>query len=262
MSDLAGGKRRPRKAYIEAKKTLLSYLNTPEFTNGDQIPPERELVALLGVSRMTLRKILAELVEGGILERRGNQGTWLRQATIARPLTTPVEQGIGQITEMNGAKAGSQLLYFQHAPASTRIARWLQIQPGDPVVVIKRLRLADDEPFCLETSYLPGNRVPGMTGHMLEQQGSLYKLLAEFYHLHAASDNGSVQVGRMNEEEHTLLQVPPDSPSLVYRGTISDGLGIPLEYLVSVNHPERVVFNVQNRGIVVAPQSPLIEPGH
>lgn len=251
MSDRDVPRRRPRKAYVEAKKMLLALLATPEFNAGDQIPPERTLVEQLGISRMTLRKMLAELVEAGMLERRGNQGTWIRHAPIERPLTQPIEQGISKITELNGAHPGSRLLYFQQAPASLRIARLLHIQTGEPVFMIKRLRLADGVPFCLETSYLPGERMPGLTEQLLEQHGSLYRLLGSLYHIHAASDEGTISVGRMSEEEHSLLEVMPDSPALVYRGVISDGQGVPVEYLVSVNHPARVAFKIRYRGVVV-----------
>ncbi|MFS2225908.1 GntR family transcriptional regulator [Pantoea sp. B65] len=246
MSDQSSGQRRPRKSYLEAKKKILALLGTAEFNTGDQIPAERELVAMIGLSRMTLRKILAELVDAGILERRGNQGTWIRQTVIERPLTSPVEQGISQITEVNGAIPGSHLLYFQHASASVRIARLLHIEAGDPIVMMKRLRFADASPFCLETSYLPLHRVPGLTASMLEQHGSLYKLLSGLYHIHIASDEGTIKIATMSEEEYTLLQVPPDTPALVYRGVITDTQGSPVEYLVSVNHPEKVSFKIRN----------------
>ncbi|KGT85968.1 GntR family transcriptional regulator, partial [Erwinia typographi] len=78
MNELSENKRRPRKAYLSARQALLNLLNT-EFSEGDQIPAERDLSILLGISRMTLRKITDELVISGMLERRGNQGTWLTE---------------------------------------------------------------------------------------------------------------------------------------------------------------------------------------
>ncbi|ADW73518.1 GntR family transcriptional regulator [Rahnella aquatilis] len=245
MTELSESKRRPRKAYLAARQVLLNLLNT-EFNEGDQIPAERDLSGLLGISRMTLRKITDELVSSGMLERRGNQGTWLTETTIQRPLTQTIEHGISKITELNGAVAGSRLIYFQEAQASPRIAALLKIQAGDPLVMIKRLRLADGEPFCLETSYLPRAIIPDLTAEMLEQSGSLYRLLAENYGVLGVSDEGTLRVTLMNEEEQTLLNAQPHSPALVYRGVITDRLNQPVEYLVSVNHPQRVTFRISH----------------
>ncbi|OSM97842.1 GntR family transcriptional regulator [Lonsdalea populi] len=247
MNKTNTGKRRPRKAYLEAKQALLKVLKTPEYNEGDQIPAERDLAVLLGISRMTLRKIIDELVEAGLLERRGNQGTWLTQTAIERPLTQAIEQGISKITELNGAVPGSRLIYFQDTVASPRIAPLLSIETGDPVVMIKRLRLADGEPFCLETSYLSRALMPDLTAEMLEESGSLYRLLAERYRLFGVSDEGTIRVGVMNEEEQALLNAPPDSPALIYRGVIADRFQQPVEYLVSVNHPQRVSFRISHR---------------
>ncbi|TCV98743.1 GntR family transcriptional regulator [Biostraticola tofi] len=247
MSAPHENKRRPRKAYLDARQALLCLLNTPEFNHGDQIPPERELSAQLGISRMTLRKIVDELIEAGLLIRRGNQGTWLTDTTIERPLTQAIEQGISKITELNGAVPGSRLIYFQDTVASCRIAQLLHIRTGDPLVMIKRLRLADGRPFCLETSYLPRALMPDLTADKLAESGSLYRLLAENYRILGVSDEGTLRVGTMNEEEQALLEAPTDSPALVYRGVIADRFGQPIEYLVSVNHPQRVSFRISHQ---------------
>ncbi|CPR15568.1 GntR family transcriptional regulator [Brenneria goodwinii] len=249
MTEIGEIKRRPRKAYLQARQSLLALLATPEYNQGDQIPAERELAALLHISRMTLRKIIDELVAQGVLERRGNQGTWLTAAAIERPLTQAIEQGISKIIEHNGAVPSSRLIYFQDAAASERIARLLQIETGAPLLMIKRLRLADGVPFCLETSYLPRRRVPDLSAPMLEANGSLYRLLAERYHIQGIADEGTIRVGVMSEEEQALLNAPPDSPALVYRGVISDRLNQPVEYLVSVNHPQRVTFRISHNAV-------------
>ncbi len=236
--------RRPRKAYLDAKKRLLEMLHSPEFNSGDQIPAERELSHQFSISRMTVRKIIAELVEDGVLERRGNQGTWLMKTAIERPLLPVPELGISKIIELNGAVPSSQLIYFRYSQASARIAQRLHIQENDPLLMIKRLRLADGQPFCIETSYLPQERVPGLTEEMLETTGSLYKILADQYQIYGVIDEGTIRADTMNEEEQLLLCAKPECPALVYRGVIYDGARQPVEYLVSVNHPQRVAFKI------------------
>lgn len=234
--------RRPRRSYLDARKKLLGMLNSPDFNSGDQIPAERELSEVLGISRVTVRKIITELIDEGVLERRGNQGTWLVDTAIERPLQPAL--GISKILELNGAVPSSQLIYFHISAASTRIARLLHIEEDDPLVMIKRLRLADGHPFCIETSYLPQARVADLSADMLEKEGSLYRLLAERYAIHDVYDEGTIRAAAMSEEEHQLLQAKPESPALVYRGVIYDSQHQPIEYLVSVNHPQRVAFRI------------------
>ena len=67
--------RRLRKSYLDAREKIHSLLSGTEFNPGDQIPAERELTELIGVSRATLRKLITELIDQGVLERQGNQGT-------------------------------------------------------------------------------------------------------------------------------------------------------------------------------------------
>lgn len=236
--------RRPRKAYLAARQTLLNLLETPEYNPGDQIPSERELSESLGISRMTLRKILEELVTAGVLERNGNHGTFLTGTAIERPLTQPVQLGISKIVELNGAVSSSKLIFFHQAAASSRIARLLAIKTGMPVLIIKRLRLADTKPFCLETSYLPQERVPGLCAEDMRHGTSLNQLLAERYNIIGVSDEGTIRVGTMTEEEQQLLQTGPGTPALTYRGVIFDSQRRPNEYLVSINHPQRVAFKI------------------
>lgn len=239
--------KRPRKAYLAARRSLILLLETPEYNPGDRIPAERELARQLGISRMTLRKILDELIESGVLERKGQRGTYLAAMTIERPLNHPLELGVGKIVELNGAVPSSRLIFFHQTAASPRIARLLAIEAGMPVIIIKRLRLADDCPFCLETSYLPQQRVPGLCAEDMRQNASLNQLLADRYHIIGVSDRGTIRVGVMNDEEQALLQTEAGTPALTYRGVIFDRHNRPNEYLVSVNHPQRVAFKIATR---------------
>lgn len=236
-------KHRPHRLAYQA---LLDLLERPDFDPGTQLPAERPLAESLGISRMTLRKAIDLLIEEGRLERRPHAGTYVSGPTIERPLTQPITHGISKITELNGARPGSKLLYFEQSVASAQTARMLQIGEGSPLLVIRRQRLADGQPFCLETSHIPADRVPGLVAGDLVDGGSLYQLLAERYGIRVDADDGSIRLMSMTDEEAGLLGLEPGSPGLVYRGVIHDTEGRPVEYLVSINHPKRVSFKVTN----------------
>src|SRR3712207_8007334 len=61
--------------YLQAERRIEDLLLQGRYRAGDRIPPEAELVAALGVSRVTVRSALARLVERGLLERRSEEHT-------------------------------------------------------------------------------------------------------------------------------------------------------------------------------------------
>ena len=145
-----------------------------------------------------------------------------------------------------GAVPGSRLLYFEQATASARLAELLGIAPGAALVVVKRMRSADGIAFCVETSYLPAALVPSLVAADLIDGASLYALLSQRYAIELAADDGRVCVAPMTQDEARLLGVEPGTPALVYKGVIFDVNQRAIEYLVSVNHPQRVVFRLNN----------------
>jgi GntR family transcriptional regulator len=229
-----------------AYQSLLDLLEQPDFDPGSQLPAERSLAESLGVSRMTLRKAIDLLVEEGRLERRPHSGTYVSWPTIERPLTQPISHGISKITELNGAQPGSKLLYFERSIASAQTARMLQIDEHSPLLIIRRQRLADGQPFCLETSHIPADRVPGLVAADLLEGGSLYQLMADRYDISLDADEGTIRMMSITDEEANLLGLDTGSQGLIYRGVIYDTTGHPVEYLVSINHPKRVSFKVTN----------------
>lgn len=228
----------------QAVQALLEMLERPEFGPTERIPAERDLAAHLGISRMTLRKALQVLIERGVLERRGNRGTFVTAPGVERPLNSVARKGIAEVVSQGGARPGSKLLYFEQTVASARVASLLNIQQGAPLLTIRRLRTVDQKPFCIETSYIPAARVPDLVAGDLLEGASLYALLSSRYQIEIDGDEGTLSVAAMNEQETRLLEVEPGTAALVYRGVIFDTAGVPVEYLVSINHPQRVVFKV------------------
>src|SRR5450830_438793 len=228
----------------QAVQALLEMLERPEFGPTERIPAERDLAEHLGISRMTLRKALQTLIDRGVLERRGNRGTFVTAPGVERPLNTVARKGIAEVVEQAGARSGSKLLYFEQTQASVRVAKLLKIREGDVLLTIRRLRTVDQKPFCIETSYIPAARVPELVAGDLIEGASLYALLLARYQIEIDSDEGTLSIATMNDQEARLLEVEPGTPALVYRGVIFDTQGQPVEYLVSINHPQRVVFKL------------------
>ena len=229
--------------YERAQQHVIEMIEGPDYAAGDRIPSERELAERYRISRMTMRKAIDKLVARGLLERRGTSGTYIPVPVIRRPITGHMfSHGISEIVRACGGVPGSRLLFFEQHEAHSRVAERLNIRTGDPLIVIRRLRTVNDLPFCVETTHLPQARVPGLAADDLFGRQSLYALLASRYGIEMGGGHGTISVSAATTQEAELLGLRSDSPALIFRAVANDRQDRPVEYLTSVNHPLRVVF--------------------
>jgi GntR family transcriptional regulator len=149
---------------------------------GDAIPSEWDLATVYGVSRLTVRHALDNLACQGWLSRRHGVGTF-----IANPTITPIAPSNLSFSEQMravGRRPSSRLVSIQVIPAGCEVAGHLRLQESEPVVEITRLRLADDEPILIETSYLSRSRFPGLENATELASGSLNGYLVTHYQVH------------------------------------------------------------------------------
>ena len=128
---------------------------------GDAIPSERQLCTDLGVSRLTVRAALDDLVRDGMLVRRHGSGTFVSEPKIAQELTMT---SFTEDMRRRGMVPGSRTLDLHVSPAGAHLGRLLHVSPSEPVVVIKRVRLADHETMAIETLHVRESLVPGPDG--------------------------------------------------------------------------------------------------
>src|SRR4051794_3262056 len=140
---------------------------------GEAIPSERQLSADLGVSRLTVRAALDDLVREGFLVRRRGSGTFVGEPKIAQELTMT---SFSEDMRRRGMRPGSKTLDLAVTSAGAWLGRCLNVSPSERVVVAKRLRLADSATMAIEALHVPESLVPGLTAKDLEAH-SFYELL-------------------------------------------------------------------------------------
>ncbi|MDX9865288.1 MAG: GntR family transcriptional regulator, partial [Anaerolineaceae bacterium] len=119
-----------------------------------QLPNEPDLSALLKVSRSTIRSALTILEQGGFIQRRWGVGTFIAK----NPPTynnLNINSGVTQLIRSSGAEPGFAELLITTRPASERIANRLSLELGAPVMVLERVRLADDRRVVFSLDILP-----------------------------------------------------------------------------------------------------------
>ncbi len=217
----------------EAREQVLELIE--ELKVGDAIPPERLLSMKLGVSRLTLRAALGELVREGHLTRRRGAGTFVAEPKVAKGMTIT---SFSEDMRQRGLTPGSRTLEFRTIPAGARLGRILYVSPSEPVLSVRRLRLADGEPMAVEFLHVPAALFPGLTAQDLEES-SFYDLLGDRYGIEIVGGTQTVEPTVTNGEESSALGVPLHSPALLFERVARAASGEIVEYTSSIYRGDR-----------------------
>ena len=219
---------------------------------GDAIPSERQLGTDLGVSRLTVRAALDELVREGYLVRRRGAGTFVAEPKVAKGIDV---SSFSEDMRRRGLVPASRTLDLRSVPAGARLGRMLHVSPAEPVLSIKRLRLADGEPMAIELLNVRASLVPGLTGEDLERS-SFYDLLASRYDVEIVGGTQTVEPTVTNDEESVALGVPLHSPALLFERVTRSGTGEVVEFTTSTYRGDRYRL-VTELGVGGRPAQPL-----
>jgi GntR family transcriptional regulator len=217
----------------EARERVLDLIE--QLGVGDAIPSERQLSVDLGMSRLTVRAALDDLVREGYLIRRRGSGTFVSEPKIAQELTMT---SFTEDMRRRGMVPSSKTIELGVAPAGARLGRVFHVSPSEPIIAVKRLRLADGETMAIETLHVRESRVPGLSAKDLEEH-SFYELLRDRYGLVIVGGVQTVEPTVTNEEESEDLGVPLHSPALLLERTTRDEGNEVVEFVRSIYRGDR-----------------------
>jgi GntR family transcriptional regulator len=214
--------------YNHLKLHLKEAIQAGEYRPGDQVPSEHELMIQFNVSRATARKAISDLVLEGWLYRVQGRGTF-----VAKPKFPQTLSRLTSFTEdmrLLGLIPGARLLSSQVEEASQEVSERLSLSPGELVIRVERLRLANDKPMALNISVLPYRLVPGLEHEDLEQN-SLYQTLEDRYNLVLSRAEETLETSLADSEIAELLEIPVGAPLLFVDGVVFLKNGVPIEWV-------------------------------
>jgi GntR family transcriptional regulator len=174
-----------------AVEQLRAMIHSGELANGSQLPSEPELAKALNISRSTLRAALSYLENEGTVIRRRGVGTFVaNRPNLYNNLN--INWGVTQIIKATGAVPGTSEMHFDVQPASRRLEESLKVPLGSPVVIIERVRTADQKPVSVSIDHFPVSQLNCSTNidecierfrSFLELHQSIYEYLEQELHL-------------------------------------------------------------------------------
>ncbi len=228
----------PVPLYYQVASRLQEQIEHGVLPVGGRLENEVELADRLGVSRPTMRKAIAYLVERGMLVRRRGVGTQIVHPKVRRPVElTSLYDDLAKTARAPRTEVRS----LEVGPASAEVAEALGLPPGRDVTRVERIRYADDEPLAIMHNVVPVD-VVALTAEDLERRG-LYALLRAAGHMPRIA-NQVVGAKAASAVEARLLGDARGAPMLTMTRTAWDESGRGVEYGSHVYRASRYSFEL------------------
>lgn len=227
--------------YVQIKEYVRLNIQTGVFPENSRIPSERQLAEQFQVSRLTVSKAINELMQEGLLHSHVGKGTFVSSTKIEQELRT-----LTSFTEemtRRGQRPSSRVLYSAVEPVSMEVAKALLLPTGSKVVVLKRVRLADDQPVALETSAIVAAICPAILEKHDFAKESLYQVLREECGIRITYARQIFEARQATPEEYDALHLDSHTPILGIIRVTYNAQEQPIEYVRSAYRGDRYKFN-------------------
>lgn len=220
--------------YMQLARSLREHISSGGIDPGSALPSERDLSEMAGLSRVTVRKGIEQLIDEGVLIRRQGSGTF-----VARRIEAPGAKlsSFSDDTRSRGEAPSVVWIYRSYAQPTEEEAAALDVSPSALVARLGRVRLAGGEPLAIEHAVIPAVFMPD-----LDSLGdSLYQAL-ESHGFRPTSGTQRVRASLATPTEAGILSVEQNSEVLRIdrRTRIPDGRIV--EFTRSVYRGDRYEF--------------------
>jgi GntR family transcriptional regulator len=203
---------------------------------------EREICKKYDVSRTTVRQTFKELEREGYIRIEHGKGAFVASKKYNQNL-----HGFYSFTEEMkklGKEPSSRVIKFEITTANNDIVKKMKLEKEDLVYKFTRLRLADDKPMLIETTYVPYDMFPGITKDDLNKK-SLYDIFRDSFNTVIEYAEEVYIPVLTNEDEAGRLNISLGSPSLKisrFAYNISDKI---IEYTVSIARGDKFRYSIK-----------------
>lgn len=229
--------------YQQIAAELRDNIQESIYKIGDRLPTETELSERFGVNRHTLRRAMEVLRQEGIVDVERGRGTFV----VSAPITVPIGKRVrfNESLKAQSVQPQWQILQVVELQAETKIAQYLEVPVGAPIVLYERLSLADEVPLSLSSSYFPRGPFPGLVKHCQTYRSISEMLLTEYKCDHIRrSTRLSARLAKAKDAR--LLRMPATKPILLSESINVDQTGRVIEFTVTRFRGDRMELFIEN----------------
>lgn len=225
--------------HVQVAQALRQDVQGRHLAPGTVLPSEAILCRQFGVARSVVRQALAALVAEGLIRREPG-----RAPTVAPPLEhrRMVQRSTGLFEQFanTGTALRTRVLRLEAVAAPPEVAAFFG---SDDTLLLERLRAVDDEPLAFVRTWLPRERLSGLTADHL-QDASLHRILVQQFDLHPGRGRNRIRAVGADAALADALSVKTGSPLLMLEGQGFDQHAQPLEWFTTWHRGEKLVFDV------------------
>ncbi|MFG3309693.1 GntR family transcriptional regulator [Streptomyces wuyuanensis] len=198
----------PKHAQLRA---ILVDMCTNQLSPGDALPSERQLCLDHGVSRVTVREALGQLVADGLAVRVHGRGTFVAERAHRSELRLA---SFHEDMRRLGLEPGTVVLSINQDAAPPASAAALQMNEKQQAWHVRRLRLADGTPICVEDAWYDAHLLPELDS--VDFTTSIYNTLASRFGHPINRAEQTVGAGPASTETAALLGIHPGASVMIF----------------------------------------------
>jgi GntR family transcriptional regulator len=219
----------PVPLHTQIREVLRRRILDGSYAPHSQMPSESQMMATFGVSRITIRQALGDLQKEGLIFKVMGKGSFVAKPKAFQSLSRL--QGFGEAMAPAGYETYSMLLSAREVPASPIVAQRLDLQAGDAVFEIQRLRYLNREPISVDVSYFPPELGQRLTQEDLAAR-DIFVILENDYGRNLTHADVQIEAISADESLAHHLGIAEASPLLrTERLTFADQEPIDFEFL-------------------------------
>lgn len=220
--------------YLQFANKLREHINEGGIDPGNALPSERDLSAITGISRVTVRKGIGRLIDEGLLFRKQGSGTFVAPRIEATGSTL---SSFSDDARRRGESPESIWIIKSYAMPTDEEASMLQIASTADVARLGRVRLSGGDPLAIEHAVVPARLLPP-----LEKLGdSLYEALGAGGH-RPATGTQRIRASLATPTEAGILSIRQNAEILRIERLSFLADGTPVEFTRSAYRGDRYEF--------------------
>ncbi len=222
---------------------LCTRIRSGEYPLDTQLPGERELAAIYGVSRVTIRQALAKAEQDGIVTKVPGLGNFVSRRRVAQDLT--YMQTFRSVIAALDMHPSYTVLKTSWIKAQTDVAERLRLSAGERVLQVDSLGMASGRPMAGYCSLLSPSIARQIQPMLNDEARSTYELAATILGVDQLQVEQTFQAITVDEDTAKLLQVATGSAALKASSIFALPSGQPIEFRTAVYPSGRYSFNVR-----------------